>query len=70
MDIKRVIHLAKIPVKVIAGRAGTQTAHVYNILNGVRRPRLELADRLSHATDGLVSPEEWMRIPPKKKGAK
>ncbi len=50
-------------VAEVAGRAGTPTAHMYNLLNRVRRPRPELAKSIESATGGLIRWTEFFEDP-------
>ena len=61
MSIKDRIIASGQTVAEVAGRAGTPTAHLYNILAGVRRPRLELAEALETACSGVVTWAEFLR---------
>lgn len=45
----------------VAGRARTPAAHLYNILAGVRRPKLELAEALETACRGVVRWDEFLK---------
>lgn len=58
MGLKDRITNAGLTVKQVAEAAGTPSAHLYNILNHVRRPRPELAEKIEEATQGLISAEE------------
>jgi hypothetical protein len=49
-------------VAEVAARAETPTAHLYNILNRVRRPRPELAMRLEIASHGVLRATELLGI--------
>ena len=48
-------------VAEVARRANTPPAHLYNILAGNRRPRLELAEALETACNGVITLTEWLR---------
>ena len=49
-------------VAEVATRAGTPVAHLYNILNGVRRPRPELAMKLERASRGVLRATEILGL--------
>lgn len=49
-------------VAEVAARAETPTAHLYNILNGVRRPRPELAMKLEAASRGVLRATELLGL--------
>jgi transcriptional regulator with XRE-family HTH domain len=51
-------------VSAVAQAAGTPTAHLYNLLNRVRRPRPELAMRIEAATNGLIPAWELLGLDP------
>lgn len=51
-------------VAEVATRAETPTAHLYNILNGVRRPRPELAMKLEAASRGVLRATELLGLEP------
>lgn len=51
-------------VSEVAARAGTPTAHMYNLLNRVRRPRPELAKAIEAATHGVILWTEFFEDPP------
>lgn len=54
MDLKQRIIASGLTVEAVARRAETPTSHLYNLLRGIRRPRIELAKRIELATDGLI----------------
>lgn len=47
----------------VAEAAGTPSAHLYNLLNRVRRPRYALAKRIESATAGLIRWTEFFEEP-------
>ncbi len=49
-------------VAEVANRAGTPVAHLYNILNRVRRPRPELAMKLEKASGGVLRATELLGL--------
>ena len=62
MGMKDRILAAGLTVAEVARKAGTPTAHLYNILCGVRRPRPELAKRIEAATGGLIRATELLGL--------
>jgi transcriptional regulator with XRE-family HTH domain len=58
MTLKDRITANGMTVAEVAERAGTQRPHLYNILNRVRKPRLDLALSIEAATHGLISWQE------------
>ena len=54
MSLKDCLLASGQSVDEVAGRAGTPTAHLYNILAGNRRPRPELAMALEAASGGVL----------------
>lgn len=63
MDLKDRILASGLSVAEVARRAGTPTAHLYNLLKGIRRPRFSLAKRIEAATDGLIRWTEFFDGP-------
>jgi len=61
MNIKDRILASGQTVTEVANRAKTPPAHLYNILAGIRRPRLELAEALESACNGVVRWDEFMK---------
>lgn len=64
MDLKERILANGMTVEEVAQRAGTPTAHLYNLLNRVRRPRYELAAKIESATNGIIKWTEFFETPP------
>lgn len=54
MGLKDRLFAAGLTVYGLADAVKTPPAHLYNILNGVRRPRLPLAKRIEAATGGAI----------------
>jgi transcriptional regulator with XRE-family HTH domain len=58
MSLKERILSKGMTVAEVAARAGTPPAHLYNILNRVRKPRLDLALSIEAATGGVITWQE------------
>jgi len=59
MNLKDRIIAQGMTVAEVAARAGTPTAHMYNLLNRVRRPRVPLAQAIETATGGVIKWTEF-----------
>ena len=51
-----------------AERVNVRSSTITRLLNGKRKPSLELADRIFQQTDGDVTPTDWIR--PESDGSK
>lgn len=54
MGLKDILLASGQTVAEVARRAGTPPAHLYNILNRVRRPKPALAKAIENASGGVI----------------
>lgn len=64
MSLKERILTHGLSVALVAKRANTPPAHLYNLLNRVRRPRVALAKRIEAATGGVIRWTEFFEDAP------
>jgi transcriptional regulator with XRE-family HTH domain len=64
MNLKDRLLASGMTVAEAAGRAGTPPAHLYNILNRIRRPKPPLAKAIEAATNGVIRAAVLLELEP------